>query len=82
LIARNKGKNSALDRINELLSSSYTPKIIKDKGVEKLHEYIEIIDTDLASIQDTFPNQIKGAYFIHSAGYVNLSTDEELREKI
>ncbi|MFV5689945.1 SDR family oxidoreductase [Flavobacterium sp. ZT3R25] len=82
LIARNKGKNSALDRINELLSSSYTPKIIKDKGIEKLHEYIEIIDTDLDSIQDTFSNQIEGAYFIHSAGYVNLSTDEEQREKI
>ncbi|MFV8343884.1 SDR family oxidoreductase [Flavobacterium sp. XS2P39] len=82
LIARNKGKNSALDRINELLSSSYTPKIIKDKGIQKLHKYIEIIDTDLAEIQDTFSSQIKDAYFIHSAGYVNLSTDEEQREKI
>jgi nucleoside-diphosphate-sugar epimerase len=82
IIARNKGKNSALDRINELLSSNYTPKIIKDKGVSKLHEYIEIIDTDLAVIQDNFSSQIKDAYFIHSAGYVNLSTDEEQREKI
>ncbi|TRW99077.1 SDR family oxidoreductase [Flavobacterium gawalongense] len=82
IIARNKGKNSALDRINELLSSNYTPKIIKDKGITKLHEYIEIIDTDLAVIQDTFSSQIKDAYFIHSAGYVNLSTDEEQREKI
>ncbi|RTZ05715.1 SDR family oxidoreductase [Flavobacterium sp. GSP6] len=82
IIARNKGKNSALDRINELLSSSYTPQIIKDKGIVKLHEYIEIIDTDLAVIQDTFSNQIKDAYFIHSAGFVNLSTDEEQREKI
>jgi thioester reductase-like protein len=82
LIVRNKGKNSALDRINELLSSSYTPKTIKNKGIEKLHEYIEVIDTDLATIQNTFSNQIKGAYFIHSAGYVNLSIDEEQREKI
>jgi nucleoside-diphosphate-sugar epimerase len=82
IIARNKGKSSALDRINELLSSNYTPKILKDKGVQKLHHYIEIITTDLASIQDTFSNRIKDAYFIHSAGYVNLSTDEEQREKI
>jgi nucleoside-diphosphate-sugar epimerase len=82
IIARNKGKNSALDRINELLSSSYTPRIIKDKGLEKLHEYLELIDTDLASIHDAFSSQIKGAYFIHSAGYVNLSTDEEQRDKI
>ncbi|WP_426091269.1 SDR family oxidoreductase [Flavobacterium sp. DSR3-2] len=82
IIARNKGKNSALDRINELLSSSYTPKIIKDKGIVKLQEYIEIIDVDLAVIQDTFSSQIKDAYLIHSAGFVNLSTDEEQREKI
>jgi nucleoside-diphosphate-sugar epimerase len=82
IIARNKGKKSALDRINELLSSSYTPKILKDKGVAKLHEYIEIIDIDLAEIQDTFSSQIKDSYFIHSAGFVNLSTDEEQREKI
>ena len=82
IIARNKGKNSALNRINELLSSSYTPEIIKEKGIAKLHEYIEIIDTDLAVIQDTFSSKIKDAYFIHSAGFVNLSTDEEQREKI
>ena len=82
IIARNKGKNSALNRINELLSSSYTPEIIKEKGIAKLHEYIEIIDTDLAVIHDTFSSKIKDAYFIHSAGLVNLSTDEEQREKI
>ena len=35
IIARNKGKKTALDRINELLSSSYTPKVIKDKGIVK-----------------------------------------------
>lgn len=82
IIARNKGKNGALDRINELLSSSFTPKIIKDKGIAKLHEYIEIIDTDLAEIQNTISHKIKDAYFIHSAGFVNLSTDEAQREKI
>jgi nucleoside-diphosphate-sugar epimerase len=82
LIARSKGKCSALDRINELLSSSYTPKILRDKGITKLHEYLEVIDTDLASINADFSNKIKGAYFIHSAGYVNLSTDEAQSEKI
>ncbi|MCL6462864.1 MAG: SDR family oxidoreductase [Flavobacterium micromati] len=82
IFARNKGKNSASDRINELLSSSYTPKNIRDKGIKKLHEYLEIIDTDLALVQETFLNEITDAYFIHSAGFVNLSTDEEHREKI
>ncbi|MFT5715726.1 MAG: thioester reductase-like protein, partial [Flavobacterium sp.] len=82
LIARNKRKKSALERVNELLSSSYTPKIIRKTGLEKLHEYIDVIDTDLATIENTFSNQIKGAYLIHSAGYVNLSTEEEQRKKI
>ncbi|HEU4791076.1 MAG TPA: SDR family oxidoreductase [Flavobacterium sp.] len=82
VIARNKGKVNAIDRVNELLTSDYTPQILRKSGLEKLHEYIEIIDSDLANLQDTFSQKIKGAYFIHSAGYVNLSTDENLKEKI
>ena len=82
LIVRNKGKIAAVDRVNELLSSNYTPKILREKGIKKLHEYLEVIDTDLASIHADFSDKIKGAYFIHSAGYVNLSTDEVHRYKI
>lgn len=82
LISRSKGKKTAIDRINKLLSSSYTPQILKDQGLEKLDQYIEIIDIDLDSVQENFSHKIEGAYFIHSAGYVNLSTDEEHREKI
>lgn len=82
LISRKKGKNSALNRINELLSSDYTPKILKEQGLEKLHLYLEIIDSDLSKIQDNFSTKIKESYFIHSAGYVNLSTDEDQKEKI
>jgi len=82
LITRNKGKNSAKNRINELLSSTYTPNIIKDKGLEALHNYLEIISTDLSDITNTFSDKIKDAYFIHSAGYVNLSTDEDQKQKI
>jgi nucleoside-diphosphate-sugar epimerase len=82
LITRNKGKVIAKERINELLSSNYTPKFLLDKGVDKLNQYLEIIDTDLATLQDSFSEKIKGAYFIHSAGYVNLSTDEDQKEKI
>lgn len=82
LIVRNKGKKSGLDRINELLSSNYTPKLIKEQGLEKLHSYIKIIDSDLATLNADFTEEIKDSYFIHSAGYVNLSTDEDQRELI
>jgi hypothetical protein len=67
-----KGKIAAIDRVNELLSSNYTPKILREKGIKKLHEYLEVIDTDLASIHADFSDKIKGAYFIHSAGYIYL----------
>lgn len=82
LITRNKGKVSAKDRIIELLSSNYTPKFLLEQGTESLLQYIEIIDTDLAQIQSDYTIKLKDAYFIHSAGYVNLSTDEDQKEKI
>lgn len=82
LITRNKGKVPAKDRITELLSSHYTPKFLSDKGTANLLKYITIIDSDLAQLENTALEQLKGAYFIHSAGYVNLSTDEDQKEKI
>lgn len=82
LITRNKGKVTAKERIIELLSSSYTPKILLEKGIVYLLQYIEIIDTDLSQLENTFTEKLKDSFFIHSAGYVNLSTDEDQKEKI
>jgi thioester reductase-like protein len=82
LISRSKGKVSAKERISKLLSSSYTPKNLKEIGLEKLHQYIQLIDVDLSEVPEAYSNIIQGAYFIHSAGFVNLSTDEEQRDKI
>jgi thioester reductase-like protein len=82
LISRSKGKVSAKERISKLLSSSYTPKNIKEIGLETLHQYIQLIDVDLSEVPEAYSNTMQGAYFIHSAGFVNLSTDEEQRDKI
>jgi nucleoside-diphosphate-sugar epimerase len=82
LITRKKGNVAAKERITELLSSHYTPNILSAKGTTALLKYITIIDTDLAQLEKTVLEQFKGAYFIHSAGYVNLSTDEDQKEKI
>lgn len=82
IFARNNGKNSAENRINDLLSSYYTPKILQNIGLNELNKYIEIISFDIVVNEELFLEKIKGAYLIHSAGYVNLSTDEELKEKI
>jgi len=82
LITRKKGNVAAKERITELLSSHYTPNILSAKGTTALLKYITIIDADLAQLEKTVLEQFKGAYFIHSAGYVNLSTDEDQKEKI
>jgi len=82
LISRSKGKVSARERISKLLSSSYTPKNLKAIGLETLHQYIELIDVELSEVQQAYSTIMQGAYFIHSAGFVNLSTDEEQRDKI
>lgn len=82
IIARDNGKNSAANRINELLSSYYTPKILQNIGLNELNKYIEIISFDIVVNEELFLEKIKGTYLIHSAGYVNLSTDEELKEEI
>ena len=65
-----------------MLSSYYTPKILQNIGLNELNKYIEIISFDIVVNEELFLEKIKGAYLIHSAGYVNLSTDEELKEKI
>lgn len=82
IIARDNGKNSAANRINELLSSYYTPKILQNIGLNELNKYIEIISFDIVVNEELFLAKIKGTCLIHSAGYVNLSTDEELKEEI
>ncbi len=82
IIARNNGENSAENRINELLSSYYTPEILQKKGLLELNQFISIIDFDTVINDKLFIENSKEAYLIHSAGYVNLSTDAELKEKI
>jgi hypothetical protein len=57
LIVRNKGKIAAIDRVNELLSSN--SKILREKRNKKIHEYLEVIDTDLASIHADFQIKLK-----------------------
>ena len=82
IIARNSGKKSASDRIAELLTSNYTPKSLQNIGLNELQKQYEIIPFDSKSNDPSLFEKISGAYLIHSAGYVNLSTDEELEEKI
>lgn len=82
IIARNNGKKSASERIAELLTSHYTPKTLLNIGLNELQKYFEIISFDPNTNDPSLFEKISGAYLIHSAGYVNLSTDKDLDEKI
>ncbi len=82
LVARDKGKVGARERINALLSSDYTPKALLEKGAENLFQYIEMVNADLENLEASVIKQLEGAYFIHSAGFVNLSTDIDQQDKI
>lgn len=82
LVARDKGRVCAKERINALLSSDYTPKALLDKGAENLFQYIELLSTDMANLEARVLKQLEGAYFIHSAGFVNLSTDLDQEDTI
>ena len=82
LLTRKKGKTAASERINTLLSSDYTPNNIKKLGLNNLQQYLEIIDFDLKTADLNFLGKLKDSYLIHSAGFVNLSTDEALKDKI
>jgi nucleoside-diphosphate-sugar epimerase len=82
LVARDKGKVGARERINALLSSDYTPKALLEKGAENLFQYIEMVNADIENLEASVIKQLEGAYFIHSAGFVNLSTDLDQQDKI
>jgi nucleoside-diphosphate-sugar epimerase len=70
IIARDNGKNSAENRINELLSSYYTPKVLLNVGLHDLNKFVEIVREHEVT-NSSFVETIKGAYLIHSAGYVS-----------
>ncbi len=82
LVTRDKGSVSAKDRINTLLSSDYTPIALLEKGADNLFQYIEMVSADMANLEPRIHKQLEGAYFIHSAGFVNLSTDLDQQDKI
>ncbi len=82
IIARDSSKKTASDRIAKLLTSSYTPKNLRNIGLIELQKQYEIIPFEADNQTTDFIEKISGAYLIHSAGYVNLSTDEDLKDKI
>lgn len=81
LPVRKKMAASAKTRINNMLSSDYVPDFIRKNKI-KIFDYISVIDATKLLEPASFLEGKKIDYFIHSAGYVNLSTDPNAKEEI
>jgi nucleoside-diphosphate-sugar epimerase len=82
LIARGNAKITAAERVNTLLSSSFVPQKISKIGLEVIKSFIEVIDSSNITPHKTLIQNLSDAYFIHSAGFVNLSTDAQHYDSI
>lgn len=79
LIVRKKNRTSAEERIDTILNSDKVPHLI---NIQEAKNKIKVIDAEQVLNPTSFINTNKNYYFIHSAGYVNLSIDPNSKEEI
>ncbi len=81
LITRKKNKTAPKERIFKMLESDIVPASIK-KNKEIITEKIEVVDADKTLNPEEFLKTETAYYFIHSAGFVNLSVHPDSKEEI
>ena len=81
LIVRKNNINSAKNRIQKMLRSSIVPEFIQNNQ-DAIHAKLRIIDAKNILLPYRFISKDEDYYFIHSAGYVNLSTDPNSKDEI
>ncbi|MEP3209007.1 MAG: SDR family oxidoreductase [Maribacter sp.] len=81
LPVRSKAAISPERRIQNMLSSSNIPEFIK-KNSKAIANKIEVVDAKYILEPTTKLKSKNIDYFIHSAGYVNLSTDPAAKEEV
>ncbi len=74
LYVRKKNQMSPEARIQNLLENEFAPAALRERGAE-VAKKVKVITEDEFLKPDTFLAPTAVNYFIHSAGYVNLSTD-------
>jgi nucleoside-diphosphate-sugar epimerase len=82
LVVRSNNKLSATERIDKLLTYSFAPKTIIDIGLKRLKSYIEVLELTGSENIGLLSSKLEDAYFIHAAGFVNLSTDADQYDSI
>ncbi len=81
LPVRKKTATSPGTRVKNMLSSIHVPEFIQ-KNKARIFDCISVIDAANLLEPSSFLEGKKIDYFIHSAGYVNLSTDPAAKEEI
>ncbi len=81
LIVRKKNKAMPKDRVATMLDSPMAPDFLKaNKGA--IAKKISVIDADQVLRPEQFLERAQSHYFIHSAGYVNLSVHPDSKAEI
>lgn len=78
---RSKNSTTPEERILKMLHSEYAPNYIKN-NLQGILGKIQVIDATLLLSPTSFIRDEKIDFFIHSAGFVNLSTDQDAKEDI
>ncbi len=81
LFVRKKTATSPQRRIENMLSSNNVPKFIKENSTA-ISKKIRVIDAMHILEPTSFLKEVQIDYFIHSAGYVNLSVNPAAKEEI
>ncbi|WP_350293152.1 SDR family oxidoreductase [uncultured Croceitalea sp.] len=81
LIVRKKNKTSPTERVSKMLKSSIAPDFIS-ANENAISEKIQVVNAEEILTPEQFLLKGKRYYFIHSAGFVNLSVDPNSKEEI
>ncbi len=81
LIVRKKNRIMAQNRVATMLESPMAPDFLK-ANKEAIAKKLSVIDADQVLHPERFLEQSQLYYFIHSAGYVNLSVHPDSKEEI
>ena len=81
VLVREKGSTTSLERCMQVLSNPAAPQFIKDNQ-EEIIAKVTVLAPDSFLNPKTYLSKDNKNYFIHSAGCVNLSTDESQKELI
>ncbi|AZQ60090.1 NAD-dependent epimerase/dehydratase family protein [Maribacter sp. MJ134] len=81
LPVRDKKSVSSKERIRKMLQSDFAPKFIKN-NLTAIRAKITVVSAKDMLYPERFLNEERITHFIHSAGFVNLSTSPDAKDEI